>query len=73
MHLLRSGNDINMVSYWLGHASINTTHVYVEIDMKMKLKMLQNTNAPNVKKSLPWQNPGVLEWLKTLKGHHNYV
>jgi site-specific recombinase XerD len=29
MHLLRSGNDVNMVSYWLGHADINTTHVYV--------------------------------------------
>ena len=27
MHLLRSGNDINMISYWLGHADINTTHV----------------------------------------------
>lgn len=67
MHLLRSGNDINMVSYWLGHVSTNTTHVYVEIDMKMKLKMLQNAKAPDVQKPLPWQNPGVLEWLKALK------
>jgi site-specific recombinase XerD len=67
MHLLRSGNDINMVSYWLGHASTNTTHVYVEIDMKMKLKMLQNTKAPDIQKPLPWQKPGVLEWLNTLK------
>jgi site-specific recombinase XerD len=24
MHLLRAGNDVNMVSYWLGHADINT-------------------------------------------------
>lgn len=66
MHLLRSGNDINMVSYWLGHASTNTTHVYVEIDMKMKLKMLQNTNAPAVQKPFPWQKPDVLQWLKSL-------
>jgi len=41
MHLLRSGNDVNMVSYWLGHADINTTHIYVEIDMEMKRQMLQ--------------------------------
>ena len=36
MHLLRAGNEINMVGYWLGHAHINTTHVYVEIEMEMK-------------------------------------
>jgi len=45
MHLLRAGNDINMVSYWLGHADINTTHIYVEIDMEMKRRMLQKTEA----------------------------
>jgi len=28
MHLLRAGNDVNMVSYWLGHADTNTTHIY---------------------------------------------
>jgi integrase/recombinase XerD len=66
MHLLRSGNDINMVSYWMGHADINTTHIYIEIDMEMKLKMLQNAKAPDVQKPLPWQKPGVLEWLKVL-------
>jgi len=41
MHLLRAGNEINTVSYWLGHADINTTHIYVEIDMEMKQRMLQ--------------------------------
>lgn len=66
MHLLRSGNDINMVSYWLGHANINTTHIYVEIDMEMKRQMLQKAGAPTVQKPLPWQKPGVLEWLRSL-------
>jgi integrase/recombinase XerD len=66
MHLLRAGNDVNMVSYWLGHADTNTTHIYVEIDMKMKLQMLQKAAAPAVKKPLPWQKPGVLEWLNAL-------
>jgi len=66
MHLLRAGNDINMVSYWLGHANVNTTHAYVEIDMEMKLQMLQKAAAPAVKKPLPWQKPGVLEWLNAL-------
>jgi integrase len=66
MHLLRAGNDINMVSYWLGHADINTTHIYVEIDMAMKRKMLQKTAAPLVNNDLPWQKPDVLKWLDTL-------
>jgi integrase/recombinase XerD len=66
MHLLRAGNDINMVSYWLGHADINTTHIYVEIDMNMKRKMLEKANAPLVSKDLPWQRPDVLHWLSTL-------
>ena len=30
MHLLRSGNDVIMVSYWRGHANLNTTHVYLD-------------------------------------------
>ncbi|ALC16222.1 site-specific recombinase XerD [Desulfuromonas soudanensis] len=67
MHLLRAGNDINMVSYWLGHADINTTHVYVEIDMDMKRRMLEKTTAPVVSHDLPWQKPDVLQWLAALE------
>jgi site-specific recombinase XerD len=66
MHLLRAGNDINMVSYWLGHADTNTTHIYVEIDMEMKRRMLQTTEAPTVKKPPPWQKPDILLWLNAL-------
>jgi integrase/recombinase XerD len=46
MHLLRSGNDVNMVSYWLGRANINTTHFYLEIDMDMKREMIEKAVAP---------------------------
>jgi integrase/recombinase XerD len=66
MHLLRAGNDINMVGYWLGHVDTNTTHIYVEIDMEMKRKMLTKTKAPAIKKILPWQEPGILQWLKNV-------
>jgi len=66
MHLLRSGNEINMVSYWLGHADINTTHIYLEIDMEMKRKMLEKAGAPNISDCPPWHKPGVLEWLNDL-------
>jgi integrase/recombinase XerD len=66
MHLLRAGNDINMIGFWLGHADINTTHIYVEIDMAMKRKMLASTQAPAVDSSPPWQRPDILQWLGNL-------
>jgi site-specific recombinase XerD len=66
MHLLRAGNDVNMVGYWLGHADINTTHIYVEIDMEMKRRMLQKTAVPHINDDLPWQKPDVLRWLANL-------
>ncbi len=66
MHLLRSGNDINMVSYWLGHADINTTHFYIEIDMEMKRRMLEKAGAPPIKKKEPWHIPDILQWLDNL-------
>jgi len=66
MHLLRAGNDVNMVGYWLGHADINTTHIYVEIDMEMKRKMLQKTPVPLINNDLPWQKPDLLRWLANL-------
>jgi integrase/recombinase XerD len=66
MHLLRAGNDINMVSYWLGHADLHTTHVYVEIDMETKRRMLEKTPPPKVSKQAPWRRPHVLQWLNQL-------
>jgi integrase/recombinase XerD len=63
MHLLRSGNEVSMVSYWLGHANINTTHAYVEIDTEMKRKMLEKAPSPLVNRAVPWRQPGILEWL----------
>ena len=66
MHLLRAGNDINMVSFWLGHANINTTHIYVEIDMEMKRKMIAKAGPPRVDAKPPWQRPDILQWLHNI-------
>lgn len=70
MHLIQAGNDINMVRLWLGHADINTTHIYVEIDMEMKQKIL-NTSLPpqsskGKRKSSKWKKPDILKWLDEL-------
>jgi site-specific recombinase XerD len=73
MHLLRSGNDVNMVSYWLGHADVNTTHAYVEIDMEMKRRMLEKAGSPAVKRVGAWRQPGMLDWLDRLAKPQDYV
>ena len=41
MHLLQSGVDITVIALWLGHESIETTHVYLEADMAAKERALQ--------------------------------
>jgi site-specific recombinase XerD len=46
MGLLRSGVDINTIRIWLGHVSLQTTHIYAESDLKMKAEALACCEAP---------------------------
>lgn len=74
VHLLQAGNDLNMIAMWLGHADVNTTHAYAEIDMEMKRKMLEGCPPP--KGSEPrrqWQKPSTIRWLEKLSQGQNYV
>jgi integrase/recombinase XerD len=67
MHLLQAGNELNMVRLWLGHASLNTTHMYIEINMQMKREILNTTKPPTLKsKQNSWQQPKILQWLDEL-------
>ncbi|MBT3289664.1 MAG: site-specific integrase [Victivallales bacterium] len=71
MHLIHSGSDINSVRLWLGHADLNTTHIYVEIDLEMKRKILQRCSPPpatNRRRTPAWLQPGILAWLENLTG-----
>lgn len=69
MHLIQSGNDVNSVRLWLGHADLNTTHIYVEIDLEMKRKILDRCSPPtpvSQKRTPRWLQPGILSWLENL-------
>lgn len=69
MNLLKAGNDVNMVSIWLGHVNINTTHQYLEIDLEMKRDLLKkaNTLADHDGGSPPvWRQDKVLSYLDSV-------
>jgi site-specific recombinase XerD len=43
MELLQAGVDTAVIALWLGHESVETTHVYLEADLAMKEKILAKT------------------------------
>jgi site-specific recombinase XerD len=67
-HLLQAGVDINTIRGWLGHASLNTTNVYAEIDLTTKAKALASCSPTNQGGSTKsWRTrPGVMEFLRGL-------
>lgn len=66
-HLLRAGVDINTIRAWLGHASLNTTNIYAEIDLEMKAKALALCEVHQSKKMVcPKDNPNLMNFLRAL-------
>ncbi|HOT59919.1 MAG TPA: tyrosine-type recombinase/integrase [Spirochaetales bacterium] len=55
MHLLQSGADLNLIRMWLGHVHLDTTHGYVEADIKMKRKTLENGGISKPDSGYTWK------------------
>ena len=65
IHLLRFGLDINTIRAWLGHVSLDTTHIYAEVDLEMKAKALALCDLPNDVATKPWHSdPGLIGFLR---------
>lgn len=43
MDLLHAGVETSVIALWLGHESIETTHIYLEADLALKEKILAKT------------------------------
>ena len=67
-HLLSSGVDINTVRAWLGHASLDTTNVYAEIDLEGKAQALARCDVSNEREPKKrWvANPDLMQFLRSL-------
>jgi len=68
VHLLRAGVDINTIRAWLGHVSLDTTHVYAEVDLDMKAKALASVDITDLPTSIRRRTPMpcLMEFLRGL-------
>jgi integrase/recombinase XerD len=66
MGLLQSGVDLSTIQSWLGHASINTTHQYMEADLEMKRWALEKCDTPETMPAPYQPTDEVLAFLESL-------
>ena len=66
-HLLRAGVDLNTIRAWLGHARLDTTNIYAEIDLEMKARAIALCDAAGPQPTRSWkEDRGLMAFLKTL-------
>jgi integrase/recombinase XerD len=66
MHLLQAGVDITVIALWLGHESSDTTHQYVEADLEMKKRILNQIDAPVTPHRCKTQSDPLVDFLNRL-------
>lgn len=65
-HLLQSGVDLAVIALWLGHESVETTHVYLESDLATKERSLKKLAPPGVEVPRFKAEDSVLAFLASL-------
>jgi site-specific recombinase XerD len=65
-HLLRAGVDLNTIRSWLGHVSLDTTHIYAEVDLEMKARALEKCNSPETKRPTVATQGDLMHFLRKL-------
>jgi site-specific recombinase XerD len=70
VHLLEAGVELNVIRGWLGHASLQTTNRYAEINTRTKEAALRvcDPSANEAFRGKPvWRDDqSLLEWLNSL-------
>jgi integrase/recombinase XerD len=66
MELLQAGVDTTVIALWLGHESVETTHIYLEADLAMKEKALAKTTPHDGYSGVYKPDDALLAFLKAL-------
>ena len=66
MHLLQSGVEMTVIALWLGHESMETTHMYLEADLAMKEKALSKAQEMHTGKLHYRPGDKLLQFLESL-------
>jgi site-specific recombinase XerD len=72
VHLLQSGAEANVIRTWLGHASIESSQVYLDLDLAPRRAILERLITPQfaalcLGQTEPRQDEGdLMEWLESL-------
>jgi integrase/recombinase XerD len=73
MHSLQATRDVRKVSLWLGHASLQSTEIYLRADPTEKLEALAATSAPMFKPGRFRAPDKLLAMLNDISRSENYV
>ena len=66
MELLQAGVDTTVIALWLGHESVQTTHIYLEADLAMKEKVLAKMTPHEGSPGVYKPNDALLAFLQAL-------
>lgn len=73
MHILQATGDVRKVSLWLGHATLQSTEIYLRADPTEKLEALAAMTPPALKRGRFRTPDKLLAMLKDTRRTKNYV
>lgn len=73
MHTLQATRDVRKVSLWLGHATLQSTEIYLRADPTEKLEALAAMTPPTLKRGRFRAPDKLLAMLKDTRRTKNYV
>jgi len=66
MRPLHAGVDTAVIALWLGHESIETTHIYLQADLAIKERALARTKPSTIKPGRYKPSDALMAFLDTL-------